>query len=49
MGKTALISTAQLRDFLGVDRDSDKIIEHERDNALDELRRATGVDWSARP
>lgn len=42
----ALISIAQLRDFLGVDNDSDGIIKNERDNALDELKRATGFDWS---
>lgn len=45
MAADALVSIDDLREFLGVDSDSDSIIANERDNALDEIRRATGFDW----
>ena len=41
-----LVTVEELRDFLGVDEDSDSIIRAERNNALDELYRATGYDWT---
>lgn len=41
-----LITTEQLMDYLGVDADSEGIIARERESAIEELKRATGIDWT---
>lgn len=42
-----MVSVAQLRDYLGVDADSDDTISRLRASALGSLRVSTGIDWEA--
>jgi len=43
-----LITSAELLDFLGADEDAQSEIEEELQSALEQLERATGVDWAKR-
>ncbi|WP_277098294.1 hypothetical protein [Dialister invisus] len=40
-----MLTTEDLRDYLGVDSGNDKIIEQLQDEALDDLKKSTGIDW----
>ena len=40
-----MITVEELRNYLGVDSDSDPEIKTARDAALEELKRVTGVNW----
>lgn len=43
-----LITAAELLDFLGADEDAESEIAEELQSALEQLERATGVDWEKR-
>ncbi|MEG0839745.1 MAG: hypothetical protein RSF33_08095 [Hydrogenoanaerobacterium sp.] len=44
---TALEPVEALRDYLGVGAECDELIKSARASALEQLRRATGVNWEA--
>ncbi|HHY52661.1 MAG TPA: phage gp6-like head-tail connector protein [Clostridiales bacterium] len=43
-----IVTTEQLRDFLGVDSDRDSEVEALRTSAIESICRATGIDWTKR-
>lgn len=43
-----LITAAELLDFLGADEDAESEITEELQSALEQLERATGIDWGKR-
>ena len=43
---SSIVTTEQLMEFLGADSDAETTVNDMKSSALDEIRRATGADWS---